>query len=475
MLLQAIFVLISLALYVLSPQQYSFGLCLTCGILYLLNIIYYYYTHKKKNFFDFDTIFSISFFITFFIYPILLFPINPEYFAAFSFGFNENTVTKATSLSLIGYSSYILGRCYNTSINKEKSQNIGIVHVKDKFKLTSFIYYILLLTFILLGGLSQLQALYNNTIAAENPIVNYFAAILLPIVTIAIVLQTFYIKQSKRTLKSVSKIFFITLIATLLLFLSTGSRTLPLAIALIILWIFTYYYYNLSLLKVFTIILCGCLILSLVGLLRIDESTDNLKFVDIFMDLIINNRNTFLAIELVDENGITYGKSLLAYILRAIPFLSGIVHSLFNLSTIETSSSYIFTYETFGSDLTIGVGSNIIADLYLAFGVTGVIIFMLLLGMFIKFLEREVEYNNVFAILTYAIMMSQSVFLTRSEYFFPLNIIVLSLFSYVLISNITKIFINETNLIGLHNLREHNSERRNRKSNIQSHTIIRNT
>ena len=215
--------------------------------------------------------------------------------------------------------------------------------------------------------------------------------------------------------------------------------------------------------------------MSLVGLLRIDESTDNLKFVDIFMDLIINNRNTFLAIELVDENGITYGKSLLAYILRAIPFLSGIVHSLFNLSTIETSSSYLFTYETFGSDLTIGVGSNIIADLYLAFGVTGVIIFMLLLGMFIKFLEREVEYNNVFAILTYAIMMSQSVFLTRSEYFFPLNIIVLSLFSYVLISNITKIFINETNLIGLHNLREHNSERRNRKSNIQSHTIIRNT
>ena len=181
----------------------------------------------------------------------------------------------------------------------------------------------------------------------------------------------------------------------------------------------------------------GAVALSIIGVYRVGGNVDNFAFVDVFMDLIINNRNTFVAVDYVDHEGITFGKSMLACVFRVIPFLSSLMHNLLNLNTSETSSSILLTKETLGDDFTLGLGTSIIADLYLGFGVVGVIFFMWILGIIIKYLENKVHQNNIYHIIIYAVFISQAVYIVRSEYFFSLNQIVLCVFFYWLISKLT--------------------------------------
>ena len=176
--------------------------------------------------------------------------------------------------------------------------------------------------------------------------------------------------------------------------------------------------------------------MSFVGIYRSNENFTEVAFVDLFMDLIVNNRNTFVAIDYVDNHGITYGISMLGNIFRIIPMLSGYLHPLLGLSVYETTSSLLITKEALGEGSILGLGTSIIADIYLAFGVCGVMIFMGILGYFIHYLENKMKYNYIYSIIIYVTLMSYSVTLVRAEYFYSLNQIVISIFMFVLISNL---------------------------------------
>ncbi len=444
MILQIIFVGISLILYITSQQQYNLSLCIVCGVMFVLNVIYYYSAKKRKNYFDFDTIFSLTYFITFFIYPIFIFPLDPTRFSIFALGFNGNYINKATCLALVGYTFYLLGRSLVYNNVPHESENRTISYTKDKFTLSFILYLLAIIVFIALGGLDRLSSLYDGRTVAENTssgIANYVSVCIIPLMSIALITQCYHLlKINKRfSFKKFNKYLFLTLLLFSVLLLSTGSRSMALTTGIALLWIFSYYYYPLSLIKVVLLILVGCLALSIIGILRIGLSVEIFGFIDLFQDLIINNRNTFLALEIVERDGITFGVSMLGYLLRAIPLLSGFIHNLFNLSLKETASSYIFTYETFGDEMTYGVGSNIIADLFLAFGIVGVIIGMVALGAFISYIENGAARRHIYSTLTYIIMMSQSVFIVRADYFWPISIITLCLVFYILISNIVEL------------------------------------
>lgn len=445
MLIQVIFVVIALTLYLFAPQQYSFGLCLACGILYLLVIIHHYSLQRKKNYFDFDTLFSVTFFITFFVYPIFIYPLDPVRFSVFSLGFNDAYVNKSTCLALVGYSFYILGRSIQFKAKScnccnHKVSTMSFAH--DKFKLSFCLYFVMIAAFIAFGGLQQLSSLYDGSSSSGSVIANYASASIVPIMSIMLVIQSHNQLRiyGKISVLHTSKFMLAAMLVFSLLLLSTGSRTIALATGLAILWFFSYYYYNLSFLKVVLLIFVGVLVLSVIGIFRINHEVDGISFLDMFQDLIVNNRNTFLAFEMVERDGVTYGMSMLGYLLRAIPFLSGIVHNLFDLRLIDTASSYAFTYETFGYKMTYGVGSNIIADLFLAFGISGVIIGMLVLGSFITVLERRTAMNKIYSTLVYAVMTSQSVFMVRADYFWPISMIVLCLIYYAIITIIVDMF-----------------------------------
>ena len=61
---------------------------------------------------DFDTLFFIAYFFVMFFYPVFLYPVDPERFWIFKFKFDEDLISQATSLSLLGISSYMLGSVF---------------------------------------------------------------------------------------------------------------------------------------------------------------------------------------------------------------------------------------------------------------------------------------------------------------------------------------------------------------------------
>ncbi len=172
--------------------------------------------------------------------------------------------------------------------------------------------------------------------------------------------------------------------------------------------------------QTFICLLLGGVLMFFVVLMRSHDGIEITSFADIVMDLVVNNRNTFIAVDYVDKNGITWGVSMLSNVVAPIPFLQQIIYNVFNLTPDMGASSLLITKLTLGNVGSLGMGTNIIADLYIAFGVGGVVIMMFVLGYFISYLLGMVKKNS-YALIAYAIMISYSVYLVRAEYFFFLR------------------------------------------------------
>jgi oligosaccharide repeat unit polymerase len=102
-----------------------------------------------------------------------------------------------------------------------------------------------------------------------------------------------------------------------------------------------------------------------------------------------------------------YGKFLFLSFTSIVPFLSA---QFIEPNDTYKSSSSTLTYYLYGEfDLRgRGVGTNIISDLYMDFGVIGVIIMMIMMGLFSVFLQNKVQYNynSIKWIVIYIITLS---------------------------------------------------------------------
>ncbi|TNL49102.1 hypothetical protein EYB59_12585 [Acinetobacter bereziniae] len=99
---------ISILFYISAPQTYSYEFCFfVFYCLYFFNVVYFLQDIKNRNL-SFEFLFMISFLMTNFIYPVFYYLNNPA-ISLFAFSFNENVISKSTSLALMGYAFYILG------------------------------------------------------------------------------------------------------------------------------------------------------------------------------------------------------------------------------------------------------------------------------------------------------------------------------------------------------------------------------
>lgn len=429
-LIYLIFIL-SIILYLVSPITFNLSYIFFCSALHITLLAIFYSIKKSDNYFDFDTLFFISYTVSFYIYPLFLYPIDPHFFTMFKFDFDEDYINRSTSLSLIGSASYCIGRIH-------RMKKTGVSENKDVFRhplpTKRFILfaYFLFYMFYETGGISNLTDVYDYGMNHKTSISGYIHVVLLPFFYIGIVTQ-FYnstLFTNRFRLHNFNFAFLLLLAIYSLSIFMTGSRGSVLAIGLIIIWIYTYYYKNIKLIPFVAIIFAGAIVLALVGVMRVDGDSSQMAFVDVFMDLIINNRSNFVALEYVDDNGITYGKSMLGSILRVFPLLSGFVHKMFHLNIFETTSSMLLTSTTLGEDFTLGLGTSILADLFLAFGLVGVVLGMGFLGRVITYLENRLQSGSPMILITYAVFISISVVIVRSEYFNVLNKLVYVLVVY---------------------------------------------
>jgi oligosaccharide repeat unit polymerase len=416
-----IFSILSLVLFFRAPDDYSYSFCLLINLLFIAQNIIYFIGRQNKSLVGFQFIFMIAFYFTNFVYPVSYFPTNPT-FSVFEYSFNNNIISKATSIAFLAYSFYMLG----LSIIERKS--VLVIETQNDIDYDSIAKFAFKLTivsfalYVLTGGLAAMKSLYSGEGDVQVGISPYFYMLLF---CSASILATFVFN-----IKSNSKqfLYFSALVTLMLLLVLTGTRTIPLALGLILL-----ISYNNNRKKIpnsvfLSLIVVGALFLTFIMFARSSSisnanytknAMDNIQlnsFWDIGSDLIINNRNLYTLIDFADNNGHTFGLNMLGGLFSTIPFLQGLFCSTFGVPVYIISSDTFNTFLEFGPDFTWGLGTNVVADIYLSFGILGVLVFFTSLGWIIGKSER-LSGNNVYWNVIYVLFVSNSVYLVRSGFF----------------------------------------------------------
>lgn len=442
-IINIIFCVLSFLFVVFSPDQYSYPFIIIVFILFIIQNLLYFKLRKNKRLICFEFFFFIAFFFTNFVYPVFYFNENPT-FLFFSLPYNYSIISKATAIAFFAYSSFLLGISYKQYKNRKIGDNylintISNYNLSNSLKnkictlflvITLFFFFFYLVT----GGLESMAAKYRGD-ASEEGISGYFY-ILFFTSSIILALFTFDISNKKRFIVLLFLIIFV------ILFLLSGSRTYPLAIIIILMYSYDNYK-KISNTRVILITSIGFLFLALVMLLRnYSYNIQNIKdielnsFWDIGTDLIINNRNLYVLIDYCDKYGPNYGLTMLGGLLSPIPFGQSIFLNLTGIQSDFISSAKFSTFLAFGPGSQLGSGSNIVGDIYVSFGLIGILPFFFFLGWIVE-KSRSLGSINVYWKIVHGVILSNSVFIVRSGMFDNLRYVIWALLLTYIIINFT--------------------------------------
>lgn len=404
-------------------MEFSMSLYLLTVIIAVSALIYYYKHRNKNNYLDFDTLFIVTCYMIGFISSFFYGQIF--YKALFFFDFNYSYLNSGAWLFTIGMTSYFVGSL--------SFKNKSIIKRSNFIKLPTIPIFALLLLlmilFIITGGISYYKNIYMGEGGEENSIVTY---LLLLISTLSIVLFAIeFLKRSADTRYKIPLcyIFAIGLFAIALLY--SGNRTQALLLLLPILGLYSLLFYPINKKKLGVLLALGIIGMWIVQNLRSsNEINTSLESpVLIFTDMTIPSRTTYEAMEYVDKNGITFGKTMSAAIIGLMPGMAGIImgNDTEKYGSAETLTEY--TYKKLGTpkEYQIGLGTNTIADTYLSFGLLGTIILMFYLARLVNWFESQTHNLSLYGAVGFSALIANSVFLARSSYTHPVRYVLWSI------------------------------------------------
>lgn len=424
---------ISCVLYAVAPEEYSYTFSLVCLAVYLLSSYLLLKNNCNDSFLKFETFFLVAFFFTNIVYSAFYYPINP-YFFLFNLPFNENYINKGLALSVMASSFFCIGVLDNNRIQKEcEKRNLFIPRG---------ILYVLLLIFIFY----QLTLVQKNVYTSEFTSSNINALLIFMIYYAVFALFYQYRGRSLRYVLSARDniVFFLLLFVYIGLFLIIGYRTVPLSMLLLMLFFYDEFIHKIKLRTVLTLVVVGGALMMAVSVFRArgDFQYEGNSVLDLGLDLTINNRSLYVLMEHADKTGLTYGRSMLLSIFSAIPFGQSILLAItgWDVNTLGSArlvTSLYFDNEGRGEEI-YGLGTNMIGDIYVSFGVIGVIVFMYLLGRLLKSLWHRKLNGELLGYFFYAMIFIEAIYITRAAYFEWLRNITWGMIWYLIFNSSNK-------------------------------------
>lgn len=418
--------MVLIVMFYAVPKPFNLNYVLVVFGIVATNIIFYFLRWSKSNdgFLDFEPIFIILSVIMGFTFPLLVFSFDEStaYYFSFWKQYDLNNINKGAVMSGVALTAFLIGSL------KWKSKNYRSCHSRANYVNSFFIFVMLLLffaLFVITGGLIHYIQRYQGDVH-EFSYTTYFESVVVSCSHV-LLYNEFWNKKNKKNYK-LNILYIGTTFAISFLFLIVGARTQAVFIALPIIIFFSKTYYPLSLKQFFIFMLIGILIMYFIQGFRSGyRHGDDMPLYYVVSDFLIPNTNTYLSCELVDKYGITYGRTMVSTILSTFPFAQGLVELLTGLGQNELQSGAIFTNYLGTKD---GMGTNYIADSYLAFGLVGLLIFPYMFG---KLLQMS-KYNQhrYYMCLLYYVLSGFAVYLVRCGMFFVFKYIFLAfLLSYI--------------------------------------------
>lgn len=442
------------------------------SIIFLTLMFTYFFKRRRyiRNWLRFDLVFLIGYFVVHF-QSSLLYSIGLDDGVILHPWVNIEVVNYATWLSLLAIIFWFIGTAtvsekkYFLS-SKSKRYNVFVDNISpliDKVIVISFAL------FIIVAGSSLFSGTYDGG-RSWGAGAGYFYLLLM----FSLYLRTIYFVLSlekntsiKQVIKSLmtNKVYVVSLIIFLLMFLSVGDRGPVISILLLFFTLYGVYVKPFSFKTVAISIVFAALIMTILGLGRSRNAEDLIsqgiiergyttlvssdELVIPSTELASSNRILFAALDNVPERyPYLYGKSFLINFSSALPIpgVTQLFTDLLDIPRYQTTTTHYFTYILIGVNPTWGAGSEVVADVYVNFGVLGIPIVFFLFGVVCARYSFPVEHSHkhvkMSVIIVYAGLVVNALSINRGMLLYPLMPIFYMLTIYWLL-RIFKLFFRK--------------------------------
>ncbi len=440
-----LFAIISIICCVKAPGIYDYNFCVLVFALYLIQNALHFINDKRTNKIGFELFFFISYTFCNFIYPIFYFPTN-QYFSLFIYPFNTNVISQATAIAYLGYAFYMLGVTPLLRVRRPEPLRPTFTLEMKSF---IWIFIIAMLSFVAymgFGGWSTLQSVYEGGSALRDVgIFSYFYNIF-TIASYLMAIFLFRLKENDHKWVCFGIVGF-----TILLFLTTGSRSLALGLALVLGVGFHNNIRRFRLIEIVALLVVGILGMYAIMVVRTEGVTlSNIStalaaikqqnILDIFLDLTINNRNLYVLVDYANSHDLTWFHGMMVDICSPIPGMTGWLVSHFHEPIELLHGGDLPTYLQFGAGHGWGLGTNMTGEAFRSFGYVGTALAMMLIGQIVKS-SYYASTHNIYAYTLYYLLVSHAVMYPRGPLIFdPRTIVwsILLLYIIVTINSLTK-------------------------------------
>ena len=417
-------------------------------IIFSLATFTHFFFNKNENWFRIDLIFLLGFSIVHFQWA-LMYSIDGITPNDYSFFWATSNYTKymnyGTWLSTVGIIAWLLGF---TMLKKAHIQKESINYFELNYKFFFYFTLFVFIMFLFTAGQEYLSgAVYKGETksASGAGISVYFQLLFSYSIIILCTIAILNMLQNKNStyiqlIKNIDKKILLLFISTIFIYLYVGDRGGALQPMLASLILYGTFIKPINKKQFFLIIFFGAILMTLIGIGRAEKSNENILFAgvnkveftsnyDFTLELANSARTLYKSLSNVPErHDYFYGKLWVSQILANLPLAQAIYLNISGDRTYELDSAEYITYITRGKFSTWGEGSSLIADIYLNFGIYGVVIFMFLFGMFFKKIVNEFELkSSLYWIVAGAILASYAFYLGRGGLFYPLRPIIWSI------------------------------------------------
>lgn len=413
---------------------------LSC-IFGFLAIIAHFVMNHNRGYFRIDTLFILGFVIVHFQWPAMLAlsGVEPQRMTELSSNFMY--MNYGTWLSSLGICFWLFA--YNL-FDRRKAV------VKEAYPLDNrmlfYISSVLLISFILAAGRDFLTgAVYKESGSADaiSGLAGYIL-IFLHISMLTLCVTEIHnsslrgaINFSSLMAKS-SKAIIALIVFYILIFLSAGDRGGPLQVVITIFLVYSVRISPIGGVKFIALGAIGAIILSILGIFRAAgaEGVGSVQ-VNSLYDLTINLANSartiYIGLAVVPESvDYFYGKMWLGNILGIFPFFQSLYLDFSGDKAYMLNSATYITYLRYGEHPTTGEGTALIIDIFMNFGLIGVVFFMSLFGMFCKYLQSStIRANSFGTVLAFALVGCTALYMGRATYFIYLQTLIWGLLFYM--------------------------------------------
>jgi oligosaccharide repeat unit polymerase len=454
---------VSLFLFLNSPLGINDGFILSILLNVIISsiffLLYQKHIHKKFVFISISFLFLVSIYITHFqigLIHILGFKIENIAFENFIWG-DTSKGNLSIAISSLAVVSFFVGHIFNEK--KIKRNIIGKYQIKKYEHLINFLTFSSILFYILFFINSGSYKLGNYASGDQEDIANYFLTLFRILIKAALILKMYSLSliiNNKLSIREyiafIGKPLTAIVLWHILFSIYVGDRAPILVFS--ILYFGVFFLYNTS--KRFKVILISSFIIipilfsflgssrSRVGENSFISNTNSTSYESRYsgnfsqvesanpglstLELALSVRCFNHALSNVPSKyDYKYGSYQFKQILASIPFLSGVVEAFKDGNKEEASSADFITFLIQGRNSTYGDATTPIADLYLDFGVFGVVIGFFIFGRWAKKADLIIILRHPTSLINWIAIMffwSGSIYLGRATFLYYLQTIV---------------------------------------------------